>query len=171
MRSGGADRPGRDRHRRHQDGADAALDANRGAEAIRAELERILVVAGAPDTAEDAHLGLARGDELLAELASPISRLARLERALAEIEKLEQAAARTRAEVKAARRAAKEEAAAARGQRPKGRQPAPDQELERAEARLQTARATAAAAEPAKAPLANTTDPDSRIMKTPGGYI
>jgi len=133
-------------------GADAALDANRGAEAIRAELERILVEAGAPDTAEDAHLGLARGDELPAELASPISRLARLERALAEIEKLE-------------------EAAAARGQRPKGRQPAPDQELERAEARLQTARATAATAEPAKAPLANTTDPDSRIMKTPGGCI
>ena len=152
VRSGGADRPGRDLHRRHRDGADAARDANRGAEAIRAELERILVEAGAPDTAEDAHLGLARGDELPAELASPISRLARLERALAEIEKLE-------------------EAAAARGQRPKGRQPAPDQELERAEARLQTARATAATAEPAKAPLANTTDPDSRIMKTPGGCI
>ena len=62
-------------------GADAALDANRGAEAIRAEVERILTEAGATDAAEDAGLDRARGDELPAELASPISHLARLKRA------------------------------------------------------------------------------------------
>lgn len=45
------------------------------------EVERILTEAGATDAAEDVGLGRARGDELLAELASPISRLARLKRA------------------------------------------------------------------------------------------
>ena len=184
-------------------GADAALDANRGAEAIRAEVERILAEGSDTDTAEAIRLGYRRGDELPAELASPFSRLARLERALAEIEEMERIAA---AEAEA--RQAKATAAAAEGlggrpaqgtpsgpgpcpggdgrrpsagrgqgggsgcpgQRLRGRNPVLDPELERAAARLQAAEAAAAAAKP-NAPQANTTDPDSRIMKTASGYV
>jgi len=99
-------------------GADAALDANRGAEWIRAEVERILGEAAATDTAEDADGSLFGGEELPAALCTRTGRLARLESALARIE-AEDAAAR----VEAGERAGKAQAAAAEGRKLRGRKP------------------------------------------------
>jgi hypothetical protein len=58
--------------------ADASGLANRGYEQIAAE---ILAEADAVDAAEDERFGAARGDELPAELADPVSRKARLREA------------------------------------------------------------------------------------------
>lgn len=66
-------------------GADAALDANRCAEAITAEVNRIMGEAAGVDDCEQALFGPARGDELPAELAQPGSRQARLSAALAQV--------------------------------------------------------------------------------------
>jgi len=99
-------------------GADAALDANRGAEWIRAEVERILAEAAAADATEDAQGGLFGGDELPAALSTRTGRLARLESALARIE-AEDAAA----QVEADERAGKARAAAAEGRKLRGRKP------------------------------------------------
>src|SRR5215204_6589971 len=71
--------------------ANAGLSANRTHAKIREEVERILAEADAVDAAEDELLGDARGDELPAELADPVTRRARLERAKRELE-AEQAA-------------------------------------------------------------------------------
>jgi transposase len=200
-------------------GADAALDANRGAEAIRAEVQRILAEARGVDDDEDSRHGSGRGDELPAELARSGSRLARLKRAMAELEELRaaaaaeaaerqskaqqaavegrqltgakpkdpgQALARAEADVVAARtriehdwvkraeqRAAKEKQAAAEGRVVPGKL-GPNTWLEfklrRAEAALDAAR-RAAQDHAAKPIRVNVTDPDSRIMKTPGGFI
>jgi transposase len=200
-------------------GADAALDANRSAEAVRAEVARIVAEARGIDAADDARLGAARGDELPAELASPLSRLARLERALTELAELEgpaqaEAQARaarqaaqavaaaqgrkpmgrrpkdpqaalawaeanlvvvtSRAQAKAARRAARAAAAAGQGRKPMGRRPKdPDETLPvaGAEAHLAQVQAAADTAVPAAPAQVNVTDPDSRIMKTPGGWL
>lgn len=111
-------------------GADAALDANRGREWIRAEVERILAEAAATDAAEDAQPGLFGGDELPTELSTHSGRLDRLEAALARIE-AEDAAARAEAESHAAKAAA----AAAEGRKLVGRKPKePHAALARAEA-------------------------------------
>src|ERR671929_1156321 len=71
--------------------ANAGISANRSYEKIRAEVERILAEADAVDAEEDQRFGDARGDELPAELADPVTRRERLERAKAELE-AEQAA-------------------------------------------------------------------------------
>lgn len=71
--------------------ANAGLSANRTYEKIRQQVERIFAEADEVDAAEDEQLGDARGDELPAELADPVTRRARLERAKREIE-AEQAA-------------------------------------------------------------------------------
>ena len=63
--------------------ANAGLGANRSYPKIREEVERILAEAEAVDAAEDERFGAARGDELPAELADPVTRRARLERAKA----------------------------------------------------------------------------------------
>src|SRR5581483_5835949 len=71
---------------------------------------------------------------------------------------------------KASARAAKEAAAAASGARLRGRRPGPDRQLQKTAASLQAVRAEADAARPVAA-QANLTDPDSRIMKTPSGWV
>lgn len=117
-------------------GADAALDANRSAESLRAEVEEILSCAQSTDRGEDAHLGLDRGDELPAELANPTTRLARLRFALAELEVAEAAAQATTDEA-----AAKAEEESAAGRRRRGPKPKdPRAALARAEADLAAAR-------------------------------
>jgi transposase len=98
--------------------ANASLAANRGRDAIEAEVDAILERARAADEAEDAAFGSARGDELPEDLVDPARRLARLREAQARIEQSEESGEETRA------------------------QP----------------------------PRVNVTDPDSRIMKTPGGF-
>lgn len=130
--------------------ANAGISANRGYERIRQEVERMLAQADAVDAAEDARFGDARGDELPAELADPVTRRERLERAQAELE-AEQAAAVAEHQAMLARRSAQRERT---GRNPKGRPPG---------------------AGPGPQPPAdakrNITDPDSRIMRDRGAHV
>ena len=84
-------------------------------------------------------------------------------------------AALTRVQAKQAERAAKIAAARAAGRAIGGFAPGPDRALARAEAALSAAheRAAAQAAEgtPTAVAEVNVTDPDSRIMKTPTGWV
>jgi transposase len=125
--------------------ADAAIDKNRGAEWIRAEVARIMGEAVATDAAEDHAQNVFGLDELPAALSTHKGRLARLEAALERIE-AEDTAAKTEAEA----RAAKAREAAATGHKLKGRKPTdPHAALARAEAEHAAAitRAEAASAE------------------------
>jgi transposase len=173
-------------------GSDAALDKNRDADWIRAEIDKILGEAAEVDATEDAETRLFSSlvDEPLRRRGD---RLARLQAALGAVEAEEAAA---RAQVAASATRATEEAQAGRklpGRKPKDPQAA----LARAEADLAAtkqkaarapesdnlatavARATEAlceakrvAAEAPKAKVvANVTDPESRIMKTQTGWV
>jgi transposase len=129
--------------------ANAGIGANRTYPAIREEVARILAEADAVDAAEDERFGDARGDELPAELADPVSRRARLERAQRELE-AEQAAREAEHQ---ARVAAREQHRQRTGRNPTGRPPkAPDA------AKLESAKR-------------NITDPDSRIMSARGAHV
>jgi transposase len=129
--------------------ANAGISANRSYEKIRQEVERILAEADAVDAAEDERFGDARGDELPAELADPVTRRERLERAKRELE-AEQAARAAEHEAMLARRA---EHTKRTGRKPRGRPPG---------------------AGPGPQPPAdakrNITDPDSRIMRDRGAH-
>ena len=174
-------------------GSDAALDANRDAEWIRAQIAEILAEAEAADAAEASQPGL--GEDMVAPgpLRGRATRLAHLQAALAEAESQEQAV-----QADQAARAAKAAAHAADGRKLRGRKPSdPHAAALRAEAdlaatkvtaarhptsngvaekvadaeqRLAEAKRTAAAAPAAKIQV-NVTDPDSRIMKTQQGWI
>jgi transposase len=127
--------------------ANAALDANRTAPQVEAEIRAILAEAAATDAAEDAALGPGRlGDELPAALADRRSRLVRLEEAR---HRLDATTAARQAEYDAhlARRA---ETEAATGKGLTGRKPKPPG---------------------GPPPKANLSDPDSRIMKGARGYL
>lgn len=118
-------------------GADAALDANRTAAAITAEVEKIMAQAAGADAGEDALFGAARGDELPPELGDPSCRLARLRSALAQITAQD-------ADAQAAQDAghAQAQAAAAEGRKLRGRKPTgPAAAVARAEADLAAATA------------------------------
>jgi len=130
--------------------ADAALAAHRTAETIAVEVTRMLAEAQATDAAEDRRFGPEqRGDELPEALRERRSRLARLKACQ---ERLEREAAEAVAQQQAKLEARQAEEAAT-GQKKRGRKP---------KAAETAAEATA---------KANVTDPESRIMKTPGGYV
>src|SRR6266702_3169476 len=118
--------------------ADAGLSANRTYEKIRQEVERMLA-----EAAEVERFGDARGDELPAELADPVTRRERLERAKRELE-AEQAALVAEHEAMLARRA---EHRARTGRNPRGHPPG-----------------DGPGPEPPADAKRNITDPDSRIM-------
>lgn len=82
----------------------------------------------------------------------------------------EHAAAVVAAQRRAEQRAQRASAERARGRNLRGPGPGPDQTVAEAAAALEAARVAAAAAAPA-ARVANTTDPDSRIMKTKTGWV
>ncbi|HEX5622586.1 MAG TPA: transposase [Solirubrobacteraceae bacterium] len=178
--------------------ADAALDRNRDAAWIRREIAKLLSLTAAGEAPEP--LPGARADAVGAGPAGPGGRLGRLRAALAVIE-AEEAAAREAAREQAgalseaARRGraphgrppkdplaalerarAAHEAALAREQaereaaRPGGSARAA-RRVRKAAAALAAAEQAAAKAEPASARQANVTDPDSRIMKAPGGWV
>jgi transposase len=130
--------------------ANAGLSANRSYEKIREEVERILSEADDVDAAEDARFGDARGDELPAELADPVTRRERLERAKRELE-AEQAARVVEHEAMLARRA---EQRARTGRNPRGRPPG-----------------DGPGPEPPAEAKRNITDPDSRIMHARGSLV
>jgi transposase len=130
--------------------ASAALAANRTAETIATEVSRMLTEAQATDAAEDRQYGLEqRGDELPEALRDRRSRQARLQ-ACQERLTQEAATATAQQQAKIETRQAEE---AATGRKKRGRKPKA---------------AEAAADATAKA---NVTDPESRIMKTQGGYV
>src|ERR1700728_2832633 len=98
--------------------ADAALDQNRSAEWIRAEVAGMVAEAIANDAAEDTQVGLLGFDDLPVELSSRRGRLARLEAA--------SAVALPQPQARAARRSDLERRAAAKGRKPGGRRPKTD---------------------------------------------
>ena len=130
--------------------ANAGLAANRGYAKIREQVERILAEADEVDAAEDERFGDARGDELPAELADPVTRRERLERAKRELE-AEQAALVAEHEAMLSRRA---EHRARTGRNPRGRPPG-----------------DGPGAEPPAEAKRNITDPDSRIMHARGAHV
>src|SRR5258708_7767547 len=101
--------------------ANAALSANRQADTIRAEVERILKEAEMADEAEQTLLGASVGNQLPAHLARRSSRLTHLQAAPAELQ-----AQQTRAEARAAKETEAHRAAAAQGRRLPGRRPRED---------------------------------------------
>lgn len=124
----------------------ANMDDERLRQAIAAEVRRILDEAAAIDAAEDALYGEARGDELPDDLADRSRRLQRLREAKARLD-----AAQADRDAAEAERAARRAAEAAAGRKTPGRKrkgPPPEQ----------------------KPLLVNGTDPDSRLIKVPGGY-
>lgn len=123
--------------------ANASRDANRTAEQLAKE---ILDEAAAIDAAEDAEHGDASGSEL-PEAMAPKGRRARL-RAL--LDELEAEAAAKSFEAHMKRRAEQE---AATGRPVRGRRPKPDSATHRSRMH------------------ANTTDPDSRLLKAKDGYV
>ncbi len=117
-------------------GADAALDANRSAAAITAEVDRIMGEAAGVDDHDEALFGAARGDELPAELAQPGSRQARLSAALVQIKAQEAAARQASSGTQA-----QAEKAAAGGRKVHGRKPKdPAAALARAETEVAAAK-------------------------------
>jgi hypothetical protein len=131
--------------------SDAGLAANRSRKAIEDEVRRILAEAEATDAREDEAYGKERrGDELPRELADPSSRLARLKAARLKLDE-DDASRRADYDQKVARI---EEHEAKTGKRPKGRPPKPPTDRKR---------------QPSVE--ANVTDPESRIMKCPQGFI
>lgn len=130
--------------------ANAALEANRSYAALEEEVRRILAEARAADAEEDALYGPdRRGDEVPEGLGQRAERLKRLQEAKARLER-EAAQAAQAAQEKLAERAAAE---AVTGKRKRGRKPRVVEPT------------------PGKGAKANTTDPDSRIMRTRQGYV
>ena len=130
--------------------ANAALAANRSHEAIEEEVRRMLGEAKAVDAEEDARYGSERrGDELPEGLGRRADRLKRLKEAKGRLEREAEAAAKG-AQEHLSQRQAEEEAT---GKKKRGRKP------------------KAVVATPSEESKANTTDPDSRIMKTRQGYV
>lgn len=109
----------------------AALGANREAEWVRAEVERILREADETDTKERTLFGRRAGNELPPELARRSSRLAHLQAAQAELQ-----ARQARVEVEAAERTAADRAAAEEGLLRKGKKPKKDPYTELVRARI-----------------------------------
>ena len=113
-------------------------------------MQRMLAEAKAADAEEDAHYGPdRRGDELPEGLGGRTERLRRLKEAKERLQREAEAAARAVQERVEQRRA--EEVAT--GKKKRGRKPKVVESLPTEEAK------------------ANTTDPDSRIMKTRQGYV
>ncbi len=132
--------------------ANASLAANRTESALAAEIERMLSEAAAKDAEEDAAFGKdKRGDELPKDLRTREDRLKRLEEAKERLE-LERQAAEAAQEAKLAKRAEQERAS---GRKPGGRAP----------------KSVAAVRTQQEERKANVTAPETRIMKTRGGYV
>jgi transposase len=130
--------------------ANAALDANRTASTIGEQINRVLAEAEATDAREDRQFGPdAGGPALPGDLKRRGDRLARL-KACQEKLQAQAAAAATRQENKIAAREAEEQASGRRkrGRKPKEPDPSVDPDT-----------------------VANTTDPQSGILKTRRGWV
>ena len=125
----------------------ASMAANRTREGLEEEITRILKEAEAKDTEENKLYGEKRGDELPKDLQDPQSRLSRVSECLARVKAKEAALEAERVRHDAERKA-KETAS---GKKLRGRKPKDGAKD--------------------KAPKANPTDPESRIMKTARQFI
>jgi transposase len=126
--------------------ANASMSANRSYEKIS---EEILAEAAAADAEEDARLGDRRGDELPAQLVDRSSRRARLKAAKARLESEVEVAQQAHRERLGERAVLERE----RGSKLRGRKP----------------KAPARRVDPSA--RANLTDPDSRLMRGPKGFL
>lgn len=132
--------------------ANASLGANRTEKALAAEIERMLSEAAAKDAEEDTAFGKdKRGDELPGDLRTRADRLKRLEEAKGRLERERLALEAAQGE-KLARREQQEQAS---GRKPRGRAP----------------KSVAAVRTEQEERKANVTAPETRIMKTRGGYV
>lgn len=133
--------------------ADASPGANRSADWIRDEVEKIIKEARATDAEEDRRVGSSSDDGIPQDLVDPDSRLARLRAAKA---RLHDDAARRQADYEA-KLQAREEHKARTGKGMRGRKPKPPEQRLRDKERSKTA---------------NTTDPDSRTLSSAnGGFL
>jgi len=130
--------------------ANAALEANRTHEHIENEVKKMLTEAEAKDAEEDRLYGPdKRGDELPDELADRTSRRARLAACKKRLEQqAAEAAAKQQSKIDERQAQEAETGSKKRGRKPQEPDPTPSSEAK-----------------------ANTTDPDSRIMKTRSGYV
>jgi transposase len=180
--------------------ANASMAATRREDKIRAEVAKILAEAAAVDAAEDELFGDARGDELPPELIDPTTREARLAEAIRQIEaekaaeqadrvadagveRWQERVAATQArydQVLAAAQRSVDQRVASGADSRHPLVPAEDYAtVRRARTNLATvtARRDAAIAKGQQAPTrkrsthANTTDPDSRLMRTRKGPV
>ena len=132
--------------------ANASLAANRSENSLAAEIDRMLVEAEAKDSAEDKAFGKdKRGDELPESLRSPGDRLARLQEAKERLEQERLHAEEAQREKLEARAQKKADT----GKKTRGK-PAKSVEAVRAEQEKRKA---------------NTTAPETRILKTRSGYV
>lgn len=125
---------------------------------LRAEVEAWLAAAGQADEAEDAVLGEARGDELPDWVADKTRRIARIQQAKAALEAEAQAQMLAKAKAAAAR-------ALLKAQRQRRGRPAPPK------AKPEPSPAAEVKAQPEPKAQRNFTDPESRIMKGPDGFL
>lgn len=125
---------------------------------LQAEVDAWLAAAERADDAEDATLGEARGDELPDWVADKTRRIAKIKQAKAALEAEAKAQAQAKAKAAAERAALKE-------QRRRRARPAPP--------KAKPAAAAPGEPEPTPPPKAqrNFTDPESRIMKGPDGFL
>jgi transposase len=154
--------------------ANASGRANLDHEAIAREL---LADAAATDAAEDARFGAARGDELPPELADPVTRKQRLRAARRALAARRAAraeavpAGRPERLAEAKRRLAEDERAERRAEQAHATWRAERAAARAAAGRAMTGRPPAPARAPARAAKVNVTDPDSRPVKCPRGFI
>ncbi|MGH2765018.1 MAG: transposase, partial [Actinomycetota bacterium] len=133
--------------------ANASAGANRSADWIRAQVEKIIAEARQTDEEEDRRLGASPSPDVPEDLTEPDTRLARLLAAKARLQADEQ----KRQAAYEAKLAARNEHKKRTGKGMRGRKPKRPQERARDRERSK---------------LANTTDPDSRTMSTAnGGYL
>lgn len=136
---------------KHKAMSDARME--RAERELEARVRHILEEAERVDREEDARFGPdRRGDELPAELADPVRRLEKIRAAKAALEREAQEQAARHADAKRAPLAARARRAGARTGQPAGG-PAPTQ------------------ARPAPRAQRNFTDPDSKIMRGPEGFL
>ena len=129
---------------------------------LKAEVEAWLAAAEQTDEAEDAALGEARGDETPDWVADKVRRMAKIQEAKAALEAEAKAQAGAKAKAAAARALLKDQ----RKRRGRPAQPKP-------KAGPKPATEVKPEPEPKPAPKAqrNFTDPESRIMKGPDGFL
>lgn len=137
----------------HKVAGNAALDQNRTLEQLRTQVEVLMTQAQQTDMREDSLFGEERGDELPEHLRNRQERLERIKAAQVRLEEMLKTAG-ARQEEKISQRATEETAT---GKKKRGRKP---KTPEQAQADLLE-----------KAPKANITDPESRILKGRHGYV